>query len=335
MAVGSGIGSQFGIAAQSAYITYQAPTRFYEAKKASVKKVKNTATWDGLAAGRLVDRADGRVVTTRAGKVGIDELVVTNRDMGLLLNMVFGGTVTPVAQSAPTALLQTHNLVDNAGKFFTAQSGVPLIGGTVVAQSGIGSKIDEVEFACGVDDLLTVKVDADARDVTEAQALAAASFVTGRRPFHFGQMALRIGATVAGATAASGVRKVTCKIDRKMKLDQFYANGAGLKEEPTTNDKVEVSGTISVDYKVAAEFADRFRDDTQFALSWEFTGANIATTFFDTFALDMPACFLDDGTPEVDGPDVVTTDFNYKAYVDLSVSTVPITCRYMSTDTVL
>jgi putative ubiquitin-RnfH superfamily antitoxin RatB of RatAB toxin-antitoxin module len=335
MAVGSGIGSQFGIAPETVYGTYVAPTRFYEAKKASVTKVKNTATWDGLAAGRLVDRSDGRVVTTRAAKASIDELVVTAKDMGLLLNMIFGGTVAPVAQSAPTALLQTHALVDNFGKMFTAQSGVPTIGGTVVAQSGLGCKVDEAEFSCGVDDLLTVKVDADAKDITEGQALAAASYAAGRRPFHFGQMGVKIGATVAGATAADGVRKVTCKIDRKMKLDQFYANAAGLKDQPVTNDKVEITGTITVDYKTAAQFADRFRDDTQFALVWEFTGANIATTFFDTFALDMPACFLDDGTPEVDGPDVVTTDFNYKAYVDLSVGTTPITCRYMSTDTVL
>lgn len=336
MAVGSGVGSQFGIAPEATYRTYVAPTRFYETKKASVKKVKNTASWDGLAPGRLSDRADGRVVTTRAAKASIDELVVTSKDMGLLLNQVFGGTVVPVAQASPTALLQTHALVDNFGKMFTAQSGVPQLGGTVVAQSALGCKVDEAEFSCGVDDLLTVKIDADAGDVTEVQTLAAASYVAGRRPFHFGQMAVRIGTTVAGAVAANGVRKVTCKIDRKMKLDQFYANAGGLKDQPVTNDKVEVTGTITVDYKVAAEFADRFRDDTQFALVWEFLGANIATTFFDTFALDMSACFLEDGTPEVDGPDVVTTDFPYRAYVDLSSgTTTPITCRYQSTDTVL
>ena len=333
---GSGIGSQFGIAPEATYGTFVAPTRFYEVTKPSVKKVKNTASWDGLAAGRLLDRADGRAVTTRASKVGLDGLVVTNKDMGLLLNMIFGGTVTPVAQTAPTALLQTHPLVDSFGKSFTAQVGVPLLGGTAVAQSATGVKVQEAEFSCGIDELLTVKVEADGRDLVESQALAAASYVAGRRPFHFGQMAVRLGATIAGATAADAVRKVTVKVTRKLKTDQFYANAAGLKDQPVTNDKVEVTGTLSVDNKVASQFADRFRDDTQFALVWEFLGANIATTFFDTFALDMPACFLEgDGTPEVDGPDVVTTDFNFRAYVDLSVGTVGATCRYLSTDTVL
>jgi hypothetical protein len=333
MAVGSGIGSQLGIAPEVTYGTYVAPTRFYETKKASVSKVKNTAVWDGLAAGRLVDRADGRVVTTKAAKVSIDELVCTTKDMGLLLNQIFGGTVTPVAQTSPTALLQTHALVDHFGKTFTAQSGVPLIGGTVVAQSALGSKVSSAEFSCGVDDLLTVKIDADGRDLTEGQALAAASYATGRVPFHFGQMAVKVGSTVAGAAAIGGVRKVTLKIDRGMKTDQFYANAAGLKEQPTTNEKVKITGTITADYKVAADLADRFRDDAQFSLVWEFVGANIATTFFYTLGFDVPATFLDDGTPEVDGPDVVSTDFNFTAMYDLT--NPPITCRYMSTDTTL
>jgi hypothetical protein len=333
MAVGSGIGSQFGIAPEVTYGTYVAPTRFYEATKASVAKVKNTKTWDGLAAGRLVDRSDGRVVTTKAAKVNVDELVATYKDMGLLLNMVFGGTVAPVQQAASIAYLQTHALADTAGKMFTAQSGVPLIGGTVIPQSALGSKVTSAEFECGIDDLLTVKVEADARDVTEAQTLAAASFAAGRNPFHFGQMLVRTGTTVAGATAADGVRKVSLKVERGLKTDQFYANAAGLKDQPVTNDKVKITGTIVADYRTAAHWADRFRDDTGFAMVVEFVGPIIASTFAFTLGFDLPAVFLDSGTPGIEGPDVVTTDFDFMALFDLT--NPAITCRYMSTDTAL
>jgi putative ubiquitin-RnfH superfamily antitoxin RatB of RatAB toxin-antitoxin module len=333
MAIGSGIGSQFGIAPEVTYGTYVAPSRFYETTKASITKVKNTAQWDGLAAGRLVDRFDGRVVTTRAAKASISDLVCTQRDLGLLLNMIFGGTVAPAQQAATTAYLQTHNLVDTAGKMFTAQSGVPLLGGGVVAQSGLGCKVDTAEFSCGVDELATVTVEADARDVVETQSLAAASYAAARKPFHFGQLGVRTGTTVAGAVAADGVRKISLKIDRKMKLDQFYANGAGLKDQPTTNDKVEVSGTITADYKTAAHWADRFRDDTGFAMVIEFIGPIIASTFAETLAFDLPLVFLDGETPSIDGPDVVTTDFPFVARFDLA--NPPVTCRYMSLDTVL
>ena len=333
MAIGSGIGSQFGIAPESTYGTYVAPTRFYEAKSAKVSKVKNTASWDGLAAGRLVDRFDGRVVTTKAATVSIPELVCTTKDLGLLLNMIMGGTVAPVQDGATTSYTQTHTLVDNFGKTFTAQSGVPLLGGSVIPQSALGCKVDAAEFSCDVDGLLTVNLDGDARDLTEAQSLAAASYATGRLPFHFGQMNVLTGATVAGATAADGVRKFSLKIDRKMKTDMFYANGGGLKDQPISNDKVEVSGTISADYKTAAMWADRFRDDTSFSLVIRFTGANIASTFFQTLEFDLPVVYLDGETPGIDGPDIVQTDFPFRAYYDMT--NPPLSIIYRSTDTAL
>jgi len=334
MAIGSGIGSQFGLGAEGSYGTYQAPTRFYEAKSAKVSKVKNTASWDGLAAGRQVMRNDGRVVTTKAATVAVPELVVTTKDMGLILNQVFGGTVTPIVDGATSSFTQTHPLVDVFGKSATLQSGVPLTGGTVIPQSALGCKLDDVEFACGVDSpLLTMNVNFDAKDLTEGQTLAAASYATGRSPFHFGQMQVLTGTTVAGATSADGVRKVTCKIDRKLKTDMFYANNLGLKDQPIQNDFAEITGVISADYKTAAHWADRFRDDTGFSLVLKWVGANIQSTFFQTFELDLPVVFLDGDTPGIDGPDVVQTDFPYRAYFDLT--NAPVTCIYRSTDTVL
>lgn len=311
MTVGSGIGSQFGLAPEVAYGTFVAPTRFYEVTSAAVAKVKNTAQWDGLAAGRLTNRADGRVVVTRAGTAAIKDLVVVNRDMGLLLNLIMGGVVTPVNLTG--AFQFDMPLVDSHGNTASCQSGVPLIGGTVVAQSALGCKVTSAEFSCDVNDLLMVNVDMDARDVVEAQPLAAASFGSPRKPFHFGEMAVKIGSTVAGAAAAAGVRKMSFKVERGLKTDQFYANGSGVKDEPTTNAKVKITGSLDVDYKVAADFADRFRDDTQFALVWEFVGATITGALKDTFRVTIPAAFLDDGTPAVDGPDVVTTTFNWIA----------------------
>jgi hypothetical protein len=260
--------------------------------------------------------------------------VVTTKDMGLILNKIFGGTVTPIVDGATSSFTQTHPLVDVFGKSASIQSGVPLIGGTVIPQTALGAKLDDAEFSCGVDDpLLTVNLNWDAKDVTEAQTLAAASYVTGRSPFHFGQMSVLTGTTVAGATAADGVRKVTCKIDRKLKTDMFYANNLGLKEQPVQNDFAVVTGVITADYKTAAHWADRFRDDTGFSLVLKWVGANIQSTFFQTFELDLPAVFLDGDTPGIDGPDVVQTDFPYRAYFDLTNS--PVTCIYRSTDTVL
>lgn len=336
MAVGSGIGSQLGVAVESVYGTYVAPTRFYEAQKPQVSKVKNTTDWDGLAAGRLTQRADGRSVTTRASQATIDALVVTNRDMGLLLSLIMGGTPagTPDA-GTPQAFTYLLPLIDTLGKSASVQAGVPLIGGTVVAQSGLGCKVTDAEFSCGVDDLLSVTVGFDGQDVVDSQALAAASYPVGRKPFHFGQMAVKIGATVGTVASVSGVRKVDLKIARALRTDQFYAGASGLKAEPTTNGKVKITGTIDVDYKVAADFANRFRDDTQFALVWEFIGANINSVPTPaTFRVTIPAAFLNDGTPTVDGPDVVTTSFNFDTYDDQATG-YPAQITYITQDTAL
>lgn len=335
MAVGSGIGSQLGLALEGVYGTYAAATRFYETGKASVSKVKNTSDWDGLAAGRLVNRADGRAVTTRAGKASIDQLICTNRDLSLLLSLICGAA--PAINNlggAPIAYQHLHPLVDSAGRMASVQSGVPLLGGTVVPQTALGCKVTGAEFSCGsaqADALLTAKVDFDARDVTESQTLVAASYSTGRRPFHFGQMAVKVGATVGAAAAADAVRKVTLKIDRRLKLDQFYANQGGLKDQPTTNDKVDITGTISADYKTAAHFADRYRDDTQFAIVWEFVGPSISGANAEMIRFTVPAAFLDGDTPGVDGPDVVSTDFPFKAYDDLTTG-YPMRIEYVTAD---
>jgi hypothetical protein len=336
MAIGSGVGSQFGMSIESVYGTYVAPTRFLEATKASAKKVKNTADWDGLAAGRLLDRSDGRVVTTKAATVSVSDLKVTNRDIGLLLRLITGTSTAGAADAGtPVARTYTMPLVDTAGQFATFQSGVPLVGGTVKPQSALGCKVTSVEFECGVDELLTANIDLDAKDITESQTLAAASYATGRRPFHFGQMAVKVGSTVAGAASITGVRKVSLKVDRGLKVDQFYAGGAGLKSEPTTNAKVAITGTISADYITAADLADRFTADTQFALVWEFIGPAInAVPTLETLRFAMGACFLDGDTPAVDGPDVVTTDFPFKAYYDMT-TTDPFTITYISQDTAL
>lgn len=333
MAIGSGIGSQLGIAAETTYGTYVAPTRFLEVAKQTVSKTKNTKSWTGLASGRLVDRAGGRVVTTTAGTVSIDELVVTNRDMGLLLNAIMGGTVAPVQQGATLAYLQTHALADTAGKHLSVQAGVPLVGGTVVPQTALGCKATSAEVACAVDELLTMKVELDAREITEAQTLVAASYGANRSPFHFGQMSVHAGATIGTVAPVSGVQGISVKIDRKLAAEKFYAGGGGLKAEPTTNDMVAITGTITADYLVAADFANRFRDDTQTAIRITFTGALIDTGYYDTLTIDLPAVFFDTGTPSVDGPDVVTTGYDFTVYNDLT--NAPATISYLSADTAL
>lgn len=335
MAIGSGLAGSFGIVDESTYGTYVAPTRWYEATgNIDFKKVKNTYQGGGLAAGRFAQPGSMRVVTTVAG-VGAVPLEVRNTKMGLLLKHIFGSTPTPTLQNTSTGYLQSHVLADNFGKSFTAQVGVPDTTGTVRPYTFLGAKITAAEFSCRVNEGLTVALDIDFRDVSEAQGLVAPSYTTGQKPFHFGQWSPKIHATYGSEALVQGVRSFTLKIERPQDGDRFYGGNGGLKSEPIWNDYVKVSGAVEVDYQTKGDFADRFASDTPVAMLHEFLGASLggSPTINETFRIRTSQTFFDGETPTVQGPGIVTTSFPFTCQNDLTNPIVAV--DYISTDATL
>ncbi|WP_329311709.1 phage tail tube protein [Streptomyces sp. NBC_01262] len=328
MGIGSGLGAQIGIVAESSYGTYAAPTKFVEFTKEGLVFRKVTAQSAGIAAGRLVDLSTRRVMTT-ADAGGPLEMEVTNKAMGLFLQCLMGTTVTPVQQAATIAYLQTHILVDSFGKSLTIQKGVPLTTGTVTDKTFVGCKIISAEFSCEVGGMLTVSFEIDAKDCDETQTLAVASY-PAMSPFHFGQMTLKLG-TLASETSQDGIRKVSIKIERPMATDRYYAGAAGRKKEPIANDKVKITGSLEMDY-VDTVVDDWHTADTGKSLIWEFIGPNIASTYFETFRVSLPVIKFDDAPPVVEGPDVIKPTFNFTGLYD---GTNANKIEYMSTDVTL
>lgn len=330
MSIGSGLAHSFGFIPEVTYGTYLAPTRWIEDQSFGLKKVKNTYQGGGMAAGRLVRLGARRVVTSKAA-AGAVKLEVPSKSFGHLLNGLMGGTVTPVQQAATAAYLQTHPLADPVGKMYTMQAGIPDLAGTVRPYSFLGCKIMAMEFTCGIDEPLMVTVDVDARDVTEAQTIAAPSF-PATNIFHFGQSAVKVG-TFGAEALVDGVRKMTIRIERAKRTDRFYQGNLGLKSEPIINAWSVTSGTIEADYLDKTVWADRFAADTSTSLVWEFVGPLIASTFFETFRIRVPMIFFNGDTPTVDGPDVVSGSFAFEAEYDGTNAAT--TVEYMSTDTTL
>lgn len=328
MAIGSGLGAQMGISAESTYGTYVAPTKFIEFTKESLVLKKTTAQSAGIAAGRLLPLSSRRVLTRREVSGSID-LEVTNKSMGLLLQALMGTSVTPVQQVATAAYLQTHLLADTAGKSLTIQKGVPLTTGTVTDKSFLGCKITSGEFSCEVGGMLTGSFEFDGKDCDEAQTLAAASYAN-MSPFHFGQMAVKTG-SFGTETALDGIRKVSCKVERPQETERFYAGQSGLKKEPISNDQVKITGNLESDY-VATTLDDLHTSDAATSLVWEFVGPLIASTYYETFRIVLPAIRLDEGPPVVDGFGVVKPTFNFTGLYD---GTNQPKIEYMSTDTAL
>ncbi|MFE6482396.1 phage tail tube protein [Streptomyces sp. NPDC057757] len=328
MAIGSGLGAQLGISAESSYGTFVAPAKFLEFTKESLVLKKTTAQSAGIAANRLMALSARRVVTQREAAGSVD-MEVTNKGMGVPLQALMGTTVTPVQQAATAAYLQTHTLADTAGKSLTIQKGVPLTSGTVTDKTFVGCKITSAEFSCEVGQMLTASFEIDGKDCDEGQTLAAASYPS-MSPFHFGQMAVKTG-SFGTEVARDGVRKVSVKIERPMAVDRFYAGQAGLKKEPISNDQVKVTGSVEMDY-VDAVLDDLHTSDAATSFVLEFVGPLIAATHFETFRIVLPAIRFDEGPPTVDGFGVVKPTLNFTALFD---GTNQPKIEYMSTDITL
>ncbi|MFI8297284.1 phage tail tube protein [Streptomyces nigra] len=328
MAIGSGLGAQLGIAAESSYGTYQAPSKFIEFTKESLQLKKTTAQSAGIAAGRLLPLSSRRVLTRREAQGSFD-IEVTNKGMGLLLQALMGTSVTPVQQGVTAAYLQTHTLASVAGKSLTIQKGVPLTTGTVTDKTFTGCKIISAEFSCEVGGMLMATFEIDSKDCDETQTLAVATYAP-TSPFHFGQMAVKTG-TYASETAHDGIRKMSVKIERPQDVERFYAGQAGLKKEPIENDQVKISGSIETDY-TGTTLDDLHTSDAATSLVWEFIGPNIALTHDEAFRVVLPAIRLDEGPPAVDGFGVVKPTFSFVGLYD---GTNQPRIEYMSTDTAL
>ncbi|MGW7435712.1 phage tail tube protein [Streptomyces sp. NPDC054849] len=326
MAIGSGLGGQLGIVAEVTYGTYVAPTRFLEFTKESLVLKKTTEQSAGVASGRLMALSARRVLTQLEVTGSID-LEVTNSGMGVLLQSLMGTTVTPVQQAATAAYLQTHILADSFGKNLTIQKGVPLTTGTVTDKSFVGCKVVGAEFSCEVGGMLMSSWEIDGKTCDEGQTLAAASYPS-RSPFHFGQMAVKTGA-FASETALDGVRKASVKIERPMATDRFYAGQAGLKKEPIANDLVKITGSIEMDY-VSTTLDDLHTSDTATSLVLEFVGPLIASTYYETFRITLPAIKIDEAPPVIDGFEVIKPSYQFTALYD---GTNQVSISYISVDT--
>ena len=328
MAVGSGVAAQLGAAPEVTYGTYVAATRHYEFTSEDLHLTKAIAQGQGLAAGRMAPLGTRRTLTGKAAEGSI-AMEVVNTKMGLFLQNLFGTTVTPVQQGATTAYLQTHILADNFGKSLSLQVGIPDTTGVVRPYNFLGSKVASAEFSCARGENLNVSFGIDARDVSEAQSLVAASYPPANRPFNFGQLTVKLGAYGSEASV-SGVTGVSATIERPMKTDRQYAGSGLLKAEPIQNDLFGVSGSLDTDFVTKGDFADRFAADTSTAMVFEWVGPLIASTFYETFRLKFPMVYFDEGAPTVGGPDVVSPSTSFTALSDGTNG--PVICEYISTD---
>lgn len=315
MAIGSGIGSSFGIATETTFNTGVTVSRFYEFTSESTNYNKNASVGMGLRAGGLLPRSQRRVITTfdATGNLVMD---LPTRGLGLILAHGMGSFPTKAGSSF------TFTLGDVYGKSFTAQIGVPQYGGTVTPKTLTGCKVSNFEITANTAEIATGTFAIDAAGLTTATSLTTPSYSVSGSVFHFAQ-----GAITVDGSAVANIKSFNLTVDNTLKTDRYNLGSAGAKAEQTINGFRKVSGSVTAEFTDTTLLA-KFLADTTTALSLTLTAS--AT---EVLQITVSAVKFDGAVPQVAGPEVIDVEFSFEAYDN--GSDAPLTIVYTTPDSAL
>lgn len=314
MAYGAGIGASLGIATESTFNTYVAPTRFTEFNSESLAYQKNVVVGQGLRAGGVLPRAQRRVVTTTGGSGDITFDLPT-RGLGLWLAHATGSFPSKVGGSF------TFTLGDLSSESFTTQVGVPKFDGTVDPKTLTGCKITEWEIAVPNAGIVTMRASIDAAGFTRSTALATPSYSATGSVFHFAQATLTIG-----GSAVAYISDFTLTGNNTLKTDRYTIGGAGTKLEQIHNGFRELTGTMTAEFIDTTAYAAVLSDASVATVLTLTSGSEV-------LSITLPAIKFDGEVPQVGGPEEVTQTLNFTAFDNGTDQ--PITIVYTTADSTL
>ena len=325
MAIGSGIGSQLGIATETTYNNSVTVTRFYEFTSENIKFNKKVAVGQGLRAGGQLPRSQRRVVTTTDvnGDITLD---LPTRGLGLLLSHATGSAPSPTTVTTGVYSYQ-FTLGDVYGRSFTAQVGVPQYGGTVTPKTTSGMKISSFELSVANGGIAMGKFNVDGASMTTGTSLATASYSTISNLFNFAQGAI----TVDGSSVAN-IKDFTLTVNNTLKVDRYNLGASGIKAEQVINGFRTITGKLTAEFTDTTLFA-KYLADTTTALALTFTGATIANGQSEKLSITVSAVKFDADTPNVPGPGVIDLAMTFTAYDN--GTDAPLTIVYQTADSTL
>lgn len=263
----SSLDSQLGLAAESTYATYVAPTRFWEYTKESLKFDRDRIETKAIRAGRRVMHRWAAGVQRVTGST---EHELAPQGVGLLFEHAFGGKVT--SGVGPYTHTFTPGALD--AKSATVQVTRPSIDGTARVFSYLGMKVDGWEINAKVNEYVEMKLDWYGAAEDTAQSAAAVSYPSGFSPFVFTHGSL----TVAGS--AIDVHEIKLKGDNNLKKNRHFIR-ATTPEQPKIAleaDRRSYTGEFKGDFESLTQY-NRYVNGTEAALVLAFNaGASAQLT---------------------------------------------------------
>jgi hypothetical protein len=332
--------SSVGVGVESTYATAVTPTRWYEFTDEKFEFKPMRKQGKGLRVGGRLARS-GRRVTTGLETSGELDLEAVSKGMGLLFKGALGTGVSTLVSG--TTYQQTFTLGDTLTSF-TVQKGLVQEDGTVTPYTFAGCVIDEWEIQSNTDDIVSCKFKFDGSgSVNTATAYTSPSYATTPSLFTFTQGALTSGtftaptttALASGATTIANVTEFSIKGENKLTGGMRTYGSAGKRgTSPRPGDRAEgLSGKVKVVYRDTT-WRDAAFNDTDLSLVLTFTSAEALSTGFATLQIAIPVVRLEPETPQVNGGEVIETDYTFTVLDGLSAAQ-PIWVILRTADTAL
>jgi hypothetical protein len=233
--------------------------------------------------------------------------------------------------SAEETVVYTHTgtVGSLTGKFFTAQVGVPQVGGgTITPKTATGGKVKSFELSCATGEALKFSADCDFANLEHSTALATASYPTSTELLTF------VGGTVTVGGTAAHVSSFSVKVDNALKTDRRYIRSSATKKEPVEAGHRKIDVELGLDFE-GTTHQDRILSATaagaQAAVVLTCAGlTTIGSTLKPTVTITIPVVMFDGDTPTVGGPDVVGESIKGMGLFNGTDS--PITIAYKTLD---
>lgn len=326
MAIRTGIGAQLGLAAETTYGTFAAPTRTLEFVSEGLTVNRERIESSGIRKGSTVRRT-GRWVENRKGGGGPLSLELADKGFGLLLQHAMGAVATSTPVGSTVARKHSFTLGDLDDLSLTIQKGMPgTETGTVYPYSFLGCVIPEWELTVDVDALVTMGFTVDAQDMVDTEALAVAAFPASDTLFSYQDVAVTVDGGAILPTA------ISFSVGHGLATNRYYVRSSPLKRRPLIAEMRELRGSMTLEFEDQSQ-VDRFLDaapGAEVSVSAVIEGTLIDGTTNRGLTITAPAVRFDGELPTVGGPGIITVTAPFTILDDTSGE--PLTVDYFTSD---
>lgn len=319
--------SSLGIAKESTYGVFTAPTSFVEFTDETLDKNLTVVEGTGMRPGRRTTTVRQRTVDkiSVSGDVTVE---ASYAQIGSLLAAVFGAD----SVASVTSGVYQHIFTPSADWLpsYSLQKGIPTLGGGPAQPfSFVGMQANQLDFSVKNGGIPTAKVSFVGKDAlsTEdgAPAYVSPSYpATGDDLLTFVGGAITVGGTVTaptaktlatGGTAVANITDADIQLSNNLDSAGYNLGGAGMRTRPAAALLAKVSGTLTAEF-TDMTFWNHYLGQDKLTLVLTFTGGTIASGSNYVLQFHIPFIALDGDTPKAKNNAIVTQSIGFTGLQD-------------------